>query len=300
MHAITGASGNTGRVVAEKLLAEGEKVRVIGRDTSRLVQLQKKGAEAFAADLTDAVALTKAFAGARSAYVMVPPNVTAADYRAYQERVSDALAQALEKASVPYVVALSSVGADKAQKTGPVVGLHSLEQKLNGLAGLNALYLRAGYFMENLLPQVAVIQNFGIVGGPLRADLRVAMIATRDIGSVAAELLQRLDFTGKQSRELLGQRDLTYSEVTSVIGKSIARPDLAYTQLPAQQLKPALVQMGMTSNIADLILEMSNALNSGTMVALEPRSERNTTPTSIETFVAEEFVPRFQAKGAGA
>jgi uncharacterized protein YbjT (DUF2867 family) len=300
MHAITGASGNTGRVVAEKLLAEGEKVRVIGRDTFRLVQLQKKGAEAFAADLTDAVALTKAFDGARSAYVMVPPNVTAADYRAYQERVSDALAQALEKASVPYVVALSSIGADKAENTGPVLGLHSLEQKLNGLAGLNALYLRAGYFMENLLPQVAVIQNFGIVGGPLRADLRVAMIATRDIGSVAAELLQRLDFTGKQSRELLGQRDLTYSEVTSVIGKSIARPDLAYTQLPAQQLKPALVQMGMSSNIADLILEMSNALNSGTMVALEPRSERNTTPTSIETFVAEEFVPRFQAKGAGA
>jgi hypothetical protein len=58
--------------------------------------------------------------------------------------------------------------------------------------------------------------------------------------------------------------------------------------------------MGMSSNMADLLLEMAEALNSGYMVALEPRSERNTTPTSIETFVAEEFVPRFQAKGAGA
>jgi uncharacterized protein YbjT (DUF2867 family) len=300
MYAITGATGNTGRVVAEKLLANGKQVRVIGRDTSRLAHFLQKGAEVIAADLTDAVGLARAFDGARAAYVLVPPNITSADVRAHQEQVSDALAVALGKASVPHAVVLSSFGADKADKTGPVVGLHNLEQKLNGLAKLNALYLRAGYFMENLLPQVAVIQNFGIVGGPLRADLRTPMIATRDIGSVAADLLLKLEFAGKQARELLGQRDLTYTEVTSVIGKAIARPSLAYVQLPAQQLKPGLVQMGMSSNMADLLLEMSEALNSGYMTALEPRSERNTTPTSIETFVAEEFVPRFQAKGAGA
>jgi hypothetical protein len=175
-----------------------------------------------------------------------------------------------------------------------------MEQKLNGLGGLKALYLRAGYFMENLLPQVAVIQNFGFVGGPLRADLRVPMIATRDIGSTAAELLLKLNFAGKDARELLGPRDVTYSEVTSIIGKAIARLDLAYMQLPAQQLKPALVQMGMSSNMADLLLEMAEAMNSGHMAPLEPRAERNTTPTSIETFVAEEFVPRFQTKGARA
>jgi uncharacterized protein YbjT (DUF2867 family) len=300
MYVITGATGNTGRVVAEKLLANGERVRVIGRDTSRLASLVQKGVEAFAADLTDAVGLARAFEGARAAYVLVPPNPGAADVRAYEERVADALAAALEQAAVPYVVALSSVGADKADKTGPVVGLHNLEEKLNRLNNLHAVYLRAGYFMENLLPQVAVIQNFGFVAGPLRADLRVPMIATRDIGSVAAEFLRKLDFTGKQPRELLGPRDLTYSQVASVIGKAIARPSLAYTQLPAPQLKPAFMQMGMSSNMADLLLEMAEAMNSGHMVALEPRSERNTTPTSIETFVAEEFVPRFQAKGARA
>jgi hypothetical protein len=128
----------------------------------------------------------------------------------------------------------------------------------------------------------------------------VPTIATSDIAGAAAELLRKLEFSGKQARELLGQRDLTYSEVAPIIGKAIARPNLAYRQLPAQQLKPAFVQMGMSSNMADLLLEMSEALNSGYMVALEPRSERNTTRTSIETFVAEEFVPRFQAKGAGA
>jgi uncharacterized protein YbjT (DUF2867 family) len=299
MYAITGATGNTGSVVADQLLAGGQKVRVIGRDAGRLARFVSKGAEAFTADATDADALAKAFEGAAGVYAMLPPNLTAADVRAYQERVTDALAAAIAKAGVPKVVVLSSIGADKAEKTGPVVGLHNLEQKLNGIAPLNAIYLRAAYFMENFLPQVAVIQNFGILGGPIRADLCLPMIATRDIGATAAELLQS-DLTGKQTRELLGQRDLVYTEAASIIGKAIGRPNLAYMQLPPMQLKPALVQMGMSASMVDLLLEMSESLNSGYMVALEPRSERNTTPTSFETFVAEEFVPRFQAKAARA
>jgi uncharacterized protein YbjT (DUF2867 family) len=296
MFAITGATGNTGSVIAEKLLAQGEKVRVIGRDRGRLARFVRKGAEAFAADITDAAALTKAFAGARAVYALVPPNLAAADFRGYQETVSDALAAALRKASVSHVVVLSSFGADKAAKTGPVLGLHNLEQRLNGIAGLSAVYLRAGYFMENLLPQVEVIRNFGTMGGPLRADLRVPMIATRDIGATAAEILKKGGFAGKQARELLGQRHLDCREAASVIGKAIGKPDLAYVQLPPQQLKPALTQMGMSASMADLLLEMAEALNSGHMVPLETRSAQNTTPTSLETFVADAFVPRFQGK----
>ena len=259
MYAITGASGNTGSVIAEKLLERGEKVRVIGRDAKRLARFVQKGAEAFVADVTDAAALTRAFDGARAAYLMVPPNLTSADPRAYQEQVTDTLVSAIEKASVKQVVVLSSFGADKPEKTGPVVGLHNLEQKLNRIAGLSALYFRAGYFMENLLPQTEVIKNFGIVGGPVRADLPLPMIATRDVGAAAAEALVKLDFTGKQARELLGQRDVTYREVASVIGEAVGRPSLAYVQMPPQQLKPALVQMGMSPNMAELILEMAES-----------------------------------------
>ncbi len=296
MFVITGANGNTGGVIAEKLLAEGEKVRVIGRDAGRLARFVEKGAEAFPADVTDAAALSRAFDRATAVYAMLPPNMASADPLGFQERVSDALLFALGQACVTHAVVLSSVGADKAEKTGPVVGLHNLEQKLNALAGLKAVYLRAGYFMENLLPQVEVIRNFGIVGGPLRADLPVSMIATRDIGAAAARIMQKRDFAGKQARELLGQGDLDYRQVASVIGKAIGKPGLAYVQLPPQQLKAGLTQMGMSSKMADLLLEMAEALNSGYMAPLEPRSPQNTTPTSIETFVAEEFVPRFQGK----
>jgi uncharacterized protein YbjT (DUF2867 family) len=300
MYAITGATGNIGSVIAERLLADGQRVRLIGRDGGRLAPLASKGAEPFVADVADAAALTRAFEGATGVYAMVPPNIAATDVRAYQERVTDALAQAIGRASVSNVVALSSIGADKPEKTGPVIGLHNLEQKLSAIPHLNALFLRAGYFMENLLPQVAVIQSFGFVGGPIRPELRLPMIATRDIGAAVAELLLKSDFTGKRPSELLGQRDVSYTEVASIIGQAIGRSTLSYRQLPSQQLKPAFVQMGMSSNMADLLLEMSDALNSGYMVGLEARSEQNTTPTSIETFVAEKFVPKFQGKAAGA
>jgi uncharacterized protein YbjT (DUF2867 family) len=295
MVAIVGASGNTGSVVAEKLLAGGEKVRAIGRSASRLERLTSKGAEAFTADATDAAGLTKAFEGASAVYAMVPPNIGAPDVPAYQDRVSDALAAAIEKASVPKAVVLSSVGADKPEKTGPVVGLHYLEQKLNGIAGLDAVYMRAGYFMENLLAQVGVIRNFGMLAGPVRPDLPLPFIATRDIGVAAAELLLKPNFAGKQPRELLGQRDVSYAEIASIMGNAIGKPGLSYTQLPAAQVRPALMQMGMSESMANLLLEMTEALNSGYMTALEPRSASNTTPTSVETFIAEEFAPRFRA-----
>jgi uncharacterized protein YbjT (DUF2867 family) len=300
VYVITGASGNTGSAATEKLLAQGAKVRAVGRNAKHLEHLAQKGAEVFIADVTDAEALAKAFTGAEAVYVMIPPNIASPNVRADQERVSDALAAALTKSGVSHAVVLSSVGADKPDRTGPVVGLHNLEKKLDAIAGLNALYVRAGYFMENTLAQVGVIQSFGMLGGPLRADLPQPMIATRDIGAFVADALLARNFSGKSSRELLGARDINYTDVAKTIGAAIGKPDLAYKQLPAMMLRPALAQIGMSGSMIDGLLEMTDSLNDGYMKALEPRSAQNTTPTTFETFVAEVFVPAFRAKAARA
>jgi uncharacterized protein YbjT (DUF2867 family) len=198
-------------------------------------------------------------------------------------------------------VSLSSVGADKPSGTGLVVGLHRLEQALDRVNGLNTLHLRAGYFMENTLLQAGVIHASGGTAGPIRPDLKLPMVATRDIGAAAADALLRLSFKGHQTRELLGHRDLSYAEATSIIGKAIGKPTLKYTQVPDEQLRPVLANMGMSPNFIDLLLEMAGALNSGYMRALEARSPQKTTPTSFESFVAEEFVPRYsQVKSTAA
>src|SRR5579864_529789 len=300
MYVVTGATGNTGHVVASHLLDQKKTVRVVGRSKERLQSLVDRGAEAFVADLNDQAALTKAFTGAEGVYAMIPPSMTSQDFRGDQRRAAETIAAALERAGVKHAVSLSSVGADKQAGTGPVAGLHELEEILNRIAGLNVVHLRAGYFMENTLGQVGAIGAMGKTAGPLRGDLKLPMIAARDIGDAAAELLLGLDFSGKQTRELLGQRDLSMNEATSIIGKAIEKPELEYVQLPDAMMQPIFVQMGMSSNLAELILEMAQALNSGHMRALEPRSSRNTTPTSFETFVAEEFLAAYRGQSQAA
>ena len=294
MYVVLGASGNTGHVVASNLLTSGQKVRVVGRNAIHLQPLVAKGAEPFSADVTDAAALAKAFHHADSAYVMIPPNLSSHDPLGFSNRVSDAIAAAVQNAGTKNVVALSSIGADKSTGTGPVLGLHNLEQKLNQIQGANVLYLRAAYFMENTLPQVNAIRMMGSVAGPLLPDLKLPMIATRDIGAVAVDSLLHPSGSGKQTRELLGQRDLTYTEVATIIGHAIAKPNLKYIQVPDDQFRGVLVQMGMSEQCARLLVEMTAALNSGHMRALEPRTTQNTTATSYETFVAESFVPAYQ------
>lgn len=298
MHVVMGASGNTGHIVASNLLTRGEKVRAIGRNSAHLQPLVSKGAEPFIADVNDASALAKAFHGADSAYVMIPPNPASTDPLGYSGRVGDAIAAAVQNAGIKNVVALSSIGAELASGTGPVVGLHNLEQKLNQISGANVLFLRAGYFMENTLPQVNAIRQMGSVATPMRPDLKLPMIATRDIGNVATDNLLHPATSGKQTRELLGQRDISYSDVTAIVGRAIGKTNLNYVQAPDDQFRAVLVQMGMSEQFARLLLEMIEALHSGKMHPLEPRTPQNTTPTTFETFVADTFVPAYQHQAA--
>ncbi len=298
MYVVLGASGNTGHIVAQNLLARQQKVRVVGRNAAHLQSHAAQGAEIFIGDVTDAAALTKAFNHADSAYVMIPPNPTSNDPLAYAERAGDAIAAAVKNTGIKNIVSLSSFGSDKTKGTGPVVGLHNLEQKLNQIDTANVLHLRAGYFMENTLPQAGVIRMTGSMIGPVRPDQKLPMIATRDIGNAAADALLSLAFRGKQTHELQGERDLDYNQLATIIGKAIGKPDLKYVNPPDDQIRVAMVQMGMSDPFVSLILEMAGALNSGYMRTIEPRTSRNTTPTSYETFVAGSFVPAYREQTA--
>ncbi len=300
MYVVLGATGNTGSIIANSLLTKGERVRVVGRDASRLARFVRKGAEAFTANVTDAAALTKALTGARAAYLMLPPSMTSLDYRADQERESDSIAKAVRESGLRYAVFLSSFGAQVPEGTGPIAGLHSAEQKLNAINGLNVLYLRAGYFMENHLAAIGMIQGMGIFGHALLPELKVPMIATRDIGEYAAGRILKLDFSGKQTRELLGERDLTMNEVTSIIARGIGKPDLRYVQFPYEQVVQVLMQMGIPPKTAGQFIEMYKAVNEGVVAGQEPRAPENTTRTSFETFVQDVFVPAYHGKAASA
>ena len=296
MYVITGSTGNTGSAVAFHLLAEGKRVRGIGRSAERLHRLAQMGGETFIADLTETDALTRAFQGAEAVYVMVPPDVQSPDFREHQCALTESIASALESSGVRHAVSLSSIGADKADGTGPVVGLHRMEERLNRISGLNVIHLRCGYFMENLLAQIQSVHGTGKLFGTLRPDLPLPMIATRDIGDAAAQALLRLTFTSHQSRELLGYGDITMNMAAGILGHEIGNPDLRYAQVSDEQMRSAMLQMGLSEDFTGQILEMCGALNSGHMRALEARDDHNTTPTYFEKFVHQDFLPRYLSR----
>lgn len=294
MIVILGATGRTGGAAARDLFEKDEKLRLVGRDEKKLWSLVQKDAEVFVGNIEDAAVLEKAFEGAEAAYLVVPEDTSQQDLRAHQERVTDSFAAAVASAGVPHVVALSSIGAQHAEKTGPIVGLHNLEQKLNGIPGLNALYLRAGYFMENLLLSLAPLHSMGMLPGGLRGDFQMPWIASKDIGRYASKRLFARDFSGHSVQELHGQRDLSMHEAASIIGKAIGKPELKYQQVPFVILKGSLAQMGLPKSTVALLLEMWGGANSGLIVPQEARSPENTTPTSPEAFVAEVFAPAYR------
>ena len=300
MYTVLGATGHIGSVIAKTLLERGEKVRVVGRSTARLQPLVQKGAEPFIGEVNDAEALTRALQDTRAAFLMIPPGMTSPDYRADQERASDSITTAVRNAGLQYAVNLSSYGAHAPAGTGPILGLHFAELKLSAVDKLNVLHLRPAYFFENHLAGISMIKMMGLFGGALKADLKIPMIATRDIGAYAAERLLKLDFNGKQTQELLGERDLTMNEVAAIIGKALNKMELRYAQFPYEQVQQVLLQMGTPPKTAAYFIEMFQGINDGIVAATESRSTENTTATSFETFVREVFVPAYQGVGVGA
>lgn len=251
IYVVVGGTGNIGKEIALDLLKKGKKVRVLARTQSKLEDLTDRGAEAVQADLHDAVAVKKAFAGASAAFVMIPPNYGKPEFRKYQNQVG----QIQSDAEITHVVALSSVGAHLPEKTGVITGLYDQEQRLNKLKNVNVIHLWPTFFMENHLFGIGTIKQMGIYGTPLKGNMPIPQISTRDIAAVAVDLLDKLDFSGKCARELLGQRDVSLEETTRILGAAIGKKDLKYAQFPYADAESAMVQRGMSADVARIFYE---------------------------------------------
>ncbi|MCY7353018.1 MAG: NAD(P)H-binding protein [Cytophagaceae bacterium] len=288
MYVITGATGNTGRRIAEKLLAHGQEVTAISRTEAHLADLVAKGAKAAEGTLEDVEFLTKTFSGATAVYLLIPPNFTAGDFREYQTTVSRALTEAVRRAGVKHAVVLSSIGAHSDQ-SGVVAGLHDLEEMLKGVESLNVLFLRAGFFMQNFYGNIGLIKGMGINGGfPIEGDLSMPIVHVNDIADVATRHLLALDFSGASHVYVAGARDLSLKEATQVLGAAIGKPDLPWVTFPYEQARAGMVQVGMSESLADAYVQFGKATNEGILMADYQRTPDYTTPTDIEAF-AQEF-----------
>lgn len=284
--AVTGATGQIGRVLTEELLARGHAVRAIGRDAEKLARLEKEGAETVSADFTDGRALARAFAGVDAVFSLVPPSYGAEDFGAYQDRAGTAIAGAIRVSGVKHVLSLSSIGAHLAEGNGPIRGLHRHERRLDELEGASVLHLRPGYFMQNFLWSIPLLQAKEILSGSIRPDVPLPLISTNDIGRKAAELLDRLDFPRRAVLEIAGPSSVTLSEAARIVGEALGRA-VSYVPVSYEEETQALLNAGMKPSISTLLVEMSRGYNEGRIAPTQELTRDHRTPTSFSIFAKE-------------
>lgn len=289
---VMGATGQVGSKIVSHLLQHNQKVRCVARSFPRKEQF--KGADLALGDANNVSFLADAMRGCSAAFVMIPPNLQAPEVRYYQNKLGEVIAEAIEEAGLKKVVNLSSVGADLESGTGPILGLHDQEERLNEVTHADIYHLRPTYFMENLLSGIPSIISMNRYFGTMDGEVPCHMVATRDIAARAAFLLMNPDFTSHNVEHLLGPREVSFNEAIQVLGDHIQKPDLEYVQVPPKEMRSYLIGAGMSEDWAEQMIEMSDAFNNGSISATVQRDKLNTTATTIEDFARTTFLEAYR------
>jgi uncharacterized protein YbjT (DUF2867 family) len=273
---VAGATGHVGSVVAGDLLAAGHKVRAIVRSVAKAKALADQGAEILAGELSDVGFLTRALRGADGAFLLLPPPANdATNVRALQDRVAHAEATAVAESGVRHVVLLSSWGAEKPSGTGPIVGLHVLEEALKKTGAIST-FLRAGSFTENLLNVLPAAQYQGILPNFFPPEHKLATIATRDIAAAAVRALLSPP-AATQVVYALGTYEYSAVDQAAYLSKKLGK-EIKLVNLPVSAASSAIQQGGVGASMANLLQEMYEGAMKG-LLGVEPghRVEKGTT-----------------------
>ncbi|HEX4374106.1 MAG TPA: NAD(P)H-binding protein [Puia sp.] len=290
-YVITGSAGHISKPLTEKLLSQKHDVTVISRNAANISELVAKGAKAAIGSVEDVDFLTKTFSGADAVYTMVPPNMAATNWKEFIAQTGKNYAQAIKASGVKHVVNLSSVGADLPEGCGPVTGLHQAENALNELADVNVKHLRPAFFYVNLLSNVDMIKNIGIMGANLGGDsLKLVLASPDDIAEIAAQELTQLNFSGHSIRYIASD-ERTSDDIAKVFGNAIGKPDLKWVVFSDADALKGMLGAGLPEEIAKNYAEMNHCMQSGKMAADYWKNR----PATLGKTKLEDFAKQFAA-----
>jgi uncharacterized protein YbjT (DUF2867 family) len=287
---ITGSLGNISKPIVEGLVKAGKQVRVVTSSADRKKDIEALGAEALVGSVTDVAFLKQAFQSAEAAYTMIPPIWQTNNWRQSQNDIAKNYVQALRSSQVKYVVNLSSVGAHLGNGAGPVDGLYDFEQMLNQLDSIHVKHLRPSFFFHNLLNQIGMIKQAGIMGGNYGEGEKLFLVHPRDIAQAALQELLELKFTGKSARYIIGD-ERSGQEIAQTLGNAIGRP-LNWVVFTDEQQKAGMLQVRLSETHAFGYTEMGVGLRDGSMQGDARKNLPAFAPSKLEDF-AKEFAAAY-------
>jgi NAD(P)H dehydrogenase (quinone) len=221
VHAITGITGKVGGIVARTLLAAGLPIRAVVRDADKGRPWADKGCEIAIASISDAAGLTRAFSDVDGAFLMTPPDFDPEPGFPLAHEAIAAVKAAIAAAQPAKMVFLSTVGAQVAEFN--LLNNSKITEEGLRTVPVPVTFLRAAWFMENASWDVEAAK-VGVVPSFLQPlDHPIPMVATADVGHVAADLL-RESWTGLRIVELEGPRRYSANDVAAGFAKAVGHP----------------------------------------------------------------------------
>jgi uncharacterized protein YbjT (DUF2867 family) len=258
----TGSLGNVAKPLVKKLIANGHDVTVISTNDDKRKEITALGAKPAIGSITDPDLLLQAFTGADAVYTMMPPSMGPTDMIQNIAKAGQAYATAIKAAGVKRVVLLSSVGADAESGTGPVGGVHHVEQIYRDqLQGHKVTVLRSGFFMINFLRDIPLIKQQGMFGNNYNGTDKLALTHPHDLAiAIAHELVAKGN--GFDTKYVVSDI-ATGNDLAKIFGSAIGMPELKWTSIPDEQLKQGMLSGGMPPELASLITELGTGVRSG-------------------------------------
>jgi uncharacterized protein YbjT (DUF2867 family) len=285
--AITTPTGHIGSRLVRLLLDAGADLTLLLRNPDKLDASLRERVNIQQGEQQDRDFVQRATQGADALFWVTPNDMTVSDLRAWYDRLGESAAAAVEANRIPYVVNLSSAGA-QLPNAGPISGLGLVEQHLNK-TDANLVHLRPGFFMENTLQHLETIRHQNAFFQPSPGDVPAPHIATHDIADVAAKLLLQRDWSGKRIRGLHGPADLTYNEIARILSEATGRT-INYVTISPEETRQIYLGLGFSPAIVQGYLDMDAAASQPGAIA-EPRTPETTTPTTFHQWAREELKP---------
>lgn len=287
-----GSLGNVATPLVKKLVAAGHDVTVITSNPEKKSAVEALGAKAAIGSIADAGFLTSAFKDADAVYTMMPPSMGPGNMIENIASAGQAYADAIVNAGIGRVVFLSSIGADAAEGTGPIQGVHRVEQIYRQLPGVNITVLRSGFFYVNFFRDIPMIKNRNVFGNNHGGEDKLVLTHPEDLATAIAEELQSKG-NGFEVKYVVSDIS-TGNEVASLLGKAIGKPDMSWTVVPDEQLKQGMTAAGLPAELAGLITELGQGLRAGIITKdFFDKGASVTGKRKLEQF-AEEFKDRYQ------
>jgi uncharacterized protein YbjT (DUF2867 family) len=270
MYVVAGATGHTGRVVAETLQAKGQPVRVVVRRPDQAAGWKNRGAEVAVASLDDEAALAQALSGAKGAYLLLPPDATTTDFFGSREKIASAICRAIVEARLPHLVFLSSIGAHLPDAAGPIAAPGRAERRFEQL-GIATTFVRAAYFLENYGGVLPMARQDGVLPSFFPTGFTHSVVTTTDIGRTAAQAL--LDGPrGRRVIELSGPKDVTPAEIAATLTQILGKP-VNVAEAPLESVVPTFMSFGLSQHMAEIYRAMYAGCIAGA-VTWEGKGER--------------------------